>query len=97
MLEEDSSEPPPVASAPLVEEEAFVVRHFAGNVCYMSVNFMEKNNDTLHPDFEAALSGSSNGVIKQMFEPKDGGKATTKMRNLPVAVFANASLERAAL
>ena len=36
---------------------------------------MEKNNDTLHPDFEAALSASSNGVIKQMFEPKDGGKA----------------------
>ena len=27
------------------EEEAFVVRHFAGNVCYMSAGFMDKNND----------------------------------------------------
>ena len=31
------------------------VRHFAGNVCYMGAHFLDKNNDTLHADFESAL------------------------------------------
>ena len=56
------------------EEEAFVVRHFAGNVCYMSAGFMDKNNDTLHSDFEAALSASTNGVIASLFAPDPSGK-----------------------
>ena len=29
-----------------------MVRHFAGNVCHMAEGFMDKNNDTLSPDFE---------------------------------------------
>ena len=49
------------------EEEAFVVRHFAGNVCYMSAGFMEKNNDTLSPDFELALAGAKNGLLASIF------------------------------
>ena len=53
------------------EEDAFVVRHFAGNVCYMSANFLDKNNDTLHPDFELALSKSTNSLIAEMFKPTE--------------------------
>ena len=34
------------------------MRHFAGNVCYMAAHFLDKNNDTLHADFENALCGS---------------------------------------
>ena len=58
------------------EEEAFVVRHFAGNVCYMSKGFMDKNNDTLSPDFEQALGASSNSLLAGLFavEPAAGGK-----------------------
>ena len=56
------------------EEEAFVVRHFAGNVCYMSAGFMDKNNDTLHPDFEAALSASTNALLATLFVPDGSGK-----------------------
>ena len=52
------------------EEEAFVVRHFAGNVCYMSAGFMEKNNDTLSPDFERALASSSNALLAGLFAPE---------------------------
>ena len=40
-------------------------------------NFLDKNNDTLHADFEAALAGSGSGLLADMFrraEPKGGGK-----------------------
>lgn len=56
------------------EEEAFVVRHFAGNVCYMSQGFMDKNNDTLHPDFEAVLAASTNKVLAALFTPDKSAK-----------------------
>ena len=42
--------------------EAFVVRHFAGDVCYTGAGFCEKNDDTLHADFVEALELSSNQV-----------------------------------
>ena len=62
------------------EEEAFVVRHFAGNVCYMSAGFLEKNNDTLHPDFEAALSASSNKLLASLFAPDAAAAASNKQK-----------------
>ena len=56
------------------EEDAFVVRHFAGNVCYMSAGFMDKNNDTLNPDFESALFASTNSLLSTLFAPDGSGK-----------------------
>ena len=43
------------------EEEAFVVRHFAGNVCYMSAGFLEKNKDTLYSDLVTLMRRACNG------------------------------------
>ena len=40
----------------LRDDEAFAVRHFAGDVCYTAAGFTEKNNDTLHPDFANMLA-----------------------------------------
>ena len=68
------------------EEDAFVVRHFAGNVCYMSANFLDKNNDTLHPDFELALSKSTNSLLAEMFKP-----AETKGKGKKSAAFNSVS------
>ncbi|KAK6012973.1 myosin head, partial [Ostertagia ostertagi] len=36
----------------LREDEAFLVRHYAGTVCYQTAQFLEKNNDTLHNSLE---------------------------------------------
>ena len=47
------------------------MRHFAGNVCYMAAHFLDKNNDTLHTDFETALSASGSGLIAAMFKPAE--------------------------
>ena len=54
-------------------KDAFVVRHFAGDVCYFGEGFCEKNNDTLHTDFADALEKSSNKVIAALFKSAEGG------------------------
>ncbi|KOO21906.1 myosin family protein with dil domain [Chrysochromulina tobinii] len=48
-------------------DEAFAIRHFAGDVCYVGEGFCDKNNDTLHSDFVALCSGSGHGVLRQLF------------------------------
>ena len=44
-------------------DEAFVVRHFAGNVCYQVDGFLSKNNDTLGDDFLEAMMASPNPIL----------------------------------
>jgi myosin heavy subunit len=34
------------------DEDGFLVRHFAGAVCYQTQHFIEKNNDALHDSLE---------------------------------------------
>ena len=58
--------------------DAFVVRHFAGDVCYLGVGFLEKNDDSLHADLAKALRAATNALIAGCFaEPAApaGGKA----------------------
>jgi myosin-6 len=35
------------------DDDGFLVRHFAGAVCYQTAHFIEKNNDALHASLEA--------------------------------------------
>ena len=61
------------------DEEGFIVRHFAGDVVYHSaaiigkdtkseeVNWLEKNNDTLQPEWLAKLVSSKHQLLKDMF------------------------------
>lgn len=61
------------------EDEAFVVRHFAGDVCYLADSFLEKNNDTLHPDFTSRLSSSTHKIIALLYvEPAREAKGGKK-------------------
>ena len=48
-------------------DEAFAIRHFAGDVCYVGAGFCEKNNDTLHSDFVQLCSASSHSVLNKLF------------------------------
>ncbi|CAL8283133.1 unnamed protein product [Merluccius merluccius] len=45
----------------------FRVKHYAGNVVYSVVGFIDKNKDTLFQDFKRLLYNSSNPVFKAMW------------------------------
>ena len=48
------------------DEECFVVRHFAGDVCYSSAGFLEKNSDLLPPQFETKIKESEKEFVKKL-------------------------------
>ncbi|XP_017783306.1 PREDICTED: myosin heavy chain 95F isoform X2 [Nicrophorus vespilloides] len=51
----------------IIDEEGFLIRHFAGAVCYQTKHFIEKNNDALHASLEGIVQESSNSLIQSLF------------------------------
>ncbi|XP_076444553.1 unconventional myosin-VI-like [Babylonia areolata] len=49
------------------DDEGFLIRHFAGAVCYHTQLFIEKNNDALHASLEFLILESKNHLLKRMF------------------------------
>ena len=49
------------------DDDGFLVRHFAGAVCYETANFIEKNNDALHASLEALVQECKNEFIGSLF------------------------------
>ncbi|XP_072290391.1 unconventional myosin-VI-like isoform X2 [Eucyclogobius newberryi] len=56
------------------DDEGFIVRHFAGAVCYETTRFVEKNNDALHMSLEALVSESKDPFIRELFENNNNSK-----------------------
>lgn len=56
----------------LRDTEGFIIRHFAGAVCYEVDGFMDKNNDALTPDLAFLMDSSKDKYLRQLFEPKEG-------------------------
>ncbi|XP_077444123.1 unconventional myosin-VI-like [Stigmatopora argus] len=56
------------------DDEGFIVRHFAGAVCYETNKFVEKNNDALHTSLELLLRESSDRFIRELFDNANNGK-----------------------
>jgi myosin-6 len=56
----------------LRDNEGFIIRHFAGAVCYNSEGFMEKNNDALTPDLNESMMASKDPYIRTLFERRPG-------------------------
>eukprot|EP00736_Rhodelphis_marinus_P009804 Rmarinus@m.18601 len=54
----------------LTETEAFVIRHFAGEVTYVTEDFLDKNNDALHNDVEGCIRSSSIELVSSLGEEK---------------------------
>ncbi|XKL69082.1 hypothetical protein PGB90_006851 [Kerria lacca] len=52
----------------LRDDEGFLVRHFAGAVCYKTDQFIEKNNDALHANLEGLILESKNPFLQNLFE-----------------------------
>ncbi|KAL8606769.1 Unconventional myosin-VI [Nucella lapillus] len=54
------------------DDEGFLIRHFAGAVCYHTTQFIEKNNDALHASLEFLIQDSKNALLQRLFA--DDGK-----------------------
>jgi myosin heavy subunit len=77
------SQPKPGKASGFVHsaKEAFVVEHFAGQVCYAIAGFIDKNTDALTVDCELALVQSTHPLVHATFnapaEPAKLEKAST--------------------
>ncbi|OAD53874.1 Myosin heavy chain 95F [Eufriesea mexicana] len=62
----------------LRDDEGFVIRHYAGGVCYQTNQFIEKNNDALHASLEALIQESNNNFLRTQFanNSRQKGKLT---------------------
>ncbi len=51
----------------ILDENGFLIRHFAGAVCYQTDLFLEKNNDALHASLEALAHECKNTFTQDLF------------------------------
>ncbi|XP_043932993.1 unconventional myosin-VI [Protopterus annectens] len=58
----------------LRDDEGFIIRHFAGAVCYETTKFVEKNNDALHMSLESLVSESKDRFVSQLFETTNNNR-----------------------
>ncbi|XP_056151212.1 myosin VIb isoform X1 [Lampris incognitus] len=56
------------------DDEGFIIRHFAGAVCYETTRFVEKNNDALHMSLESLVCESKDKFVRELFENSNNGK-----------------------
>eukprot|EP00736_Rhodelphis_marinus_P010297 Rmarinus@m.9786 len=70
-LKEIQSKNPYISSARF-DENAFVVKHYAGDVAYASLGFLDKNRDSLLPDVVSVLQSSKWGFLKTLFSSETG-------------------------
>jgi len=56
----------------LRDDEGFIIRHFAGAVCYQTADFLDKNNDALTADLAELMDSSKDPFTRTLFEPKAG-------------------------
>ena len=55
----------------LTDKEAFILKHFAGDVTYSVLGWLDKNNDKLSEDYEKHLSLSSKELLKNHLAKKE--------------------------
>ncbi|CAN9502072.1 unnamed protein product [Ophioblennius macclurei] len=58
----------------LRDDEGFIIRHFAGAVCYETTRFVEKNNDALHMSLESLVCESKDTFVRELFEKSNTSK-----------------------
>ncbi|XP_059159355.1 unconventional myosin-Id-like [Physella acuta] len=70
------------ADKSLEHHRDFRIKHYAGDVTYSVVGFIDKNKDTLFMDFKRLLFNSSNRVIKFMWP--EGAQSITETTKRPI-------------
>ncbi|TRY86976.1 hypothetical protein DNTS_032763 [Danionella cerebrum] len=70
----------------LRDDEGFIIRHFAGAVCYETTQFVEKNNDALHMSLESLVCESKDKFVRDLFEnnSKDSKQKAGKLSFISV-------------
>ncbi|XP_044259519.1 myosin heavy chain 95F isoform X2 [Tribolium madens] len=58
----------------LRDDEGFLIRHFAGAVCYQTKQFIDKNNDALHASLEGIVQDSKSKLIQILFATSNAQK-----------------------
>ncbi|XP_073943299.1 myosin heavy chain 95F jaguar [Choristoneura fumiferana] len=76
----------------LRDDEGFLLRHFAGAVCYNTSQFIEKNNDALHASLEFLVQESGCGLVQQLFRNTDNNNAKGKLNFISVGAKFQAQL-----
>uniref|UniRef100_A0A4W5RN38 Unconventional myosin-VI n=1 Tax=Hucho hucho TaxID=62062 RepID=A0A4W5RN38_9TELE len=67
------------------DDEGFIVRHFAGAVCYETIQFVEKNNDALHMSLESLVCESKDKFVRELFNnSKDSKQKAGKLSFISV-------------
>uniref|UniRef100_A0A0B7ADG6 Myosin motor domain-containing protein n=2 Tax=Arion vulgaris TaxID=1028688 RepID=A0A0B7ADG6_9EUPU len=66
----------------LERDRDFRIKHYAGDVTYSIIGFIDKNKDTLFMDFKRLLFNSSNDVIKSMWP--EGAQSVTETTKRPI-------------
>eukprot|EP00049_Salpingoeca_infusionum_P012421 m.227482 g.227482 ORF g.227482 m.227482 type:complete len:1222 (+) comp15178_c0_seq1:220-3885(+) len=62
----------------LRDNEGFIIRHFAGAVCYQTDGFIDKNNDALTFDLYDIMIKSQDPFTQKLFEAKEGDPVPKK-------------------
>ncbi|KAK7866208.1 hypothetical protein R5R35_001420 [Gryllus longicercus] len=78
----------------LRHKEEFRIRHYAGDVVYTIIGFLDKNKDLLFQDFKRLLFNSGNKVISSMWP--EGAVDITKTTKRPLTagtLFKNSIIE----
>ncbi|XP_035438425.2 myosin heavy chain 95F isoform X2 [Spodoptera frugiperda] len=68
----------------LRDDEGFLLRHFAGAVCYNTNQFIEKNNDALHASLEFLVQESNSKLVQHLFQNTDNNNAKGKLNFISV-------------
>ncbi|NXI05334.1 MYO6 protein, partial [Pachycephala philippinensis] len=62
------------------DDEGFIIRHFAGAVCYETMQFVEKNNDALHMSLQSLICESKDKFVRQLFEANTNNNKDLKQK-----------------
>lgn len=62
------------------DDEGFLIRHFAGAVCYETSSFIDKNNDALHASLKNLMLEAGHQLLKELFTDTlaDGGNQSDR-------------------
>jgi len=77
----------------LAHDQDFQIQHYAGDVKYSVVNFLDKNKDQLYQDFKRLLFNSQHQMLKDMWP--EGAKdltAVTKRPQTTGTIFKNSMI-----
>lgn len=67
------------------DEDGFLIRHYAGTVCYHTHHFLEKNNDQLQNSLEILIEQSSVDLLRGLFESTSTDVSAKTGRKLQAA------------